>query len=232
MLDGWIKVHRSLLNHTTFTNPKLLKVWVWCLLKARHKSGYAYIGRQKIFIKEGQFIFGRLRAAEKLNMPPSTVWDYMKILGSDRSIDISSNSRFSIITIINWHFYQLGSTGVSTTNEKQMDTNKNVKNDNNIYINNQHKQQSRDRKSQYQRKYEFDPYVGNKSSGPTEEEGRTIVPQLKEEYQEKLAKYMKEQGIRNEDYIDWTKKPTETDYINERLREIRKKINNTKVEAI
>jgi len=94
------------------------------------------MGRKKVLLKRGQFIFGRIKAAQELNMPPSTIWDYMKILESNGCLDISSTSRFSIITIKNWDYYQSIPAGIPTTNEQQMDTNKNEKNDKNLYISN------------------------------------------------------------------------------------------------
>ena len=75
MLEGWIRIHRSLMEHRIFSNPKLLKVWIWCLLKARHKPGSVYIERQKFCLERGQFIFGRKKGAEELGLPQSTLWD-------------------------------------------------------------------------------------------------------------------------------------------------------------
>ena len=127
MPEGWIKLHRSLLNHMIFDNPKLLKVWNWCLLKARHEQGEIYFVRQKVFLQPGQFVFGRKKAAQELGMPPTTVWDYMKILEADRSIDISSTARYSIISITNWAHYQSSPTDVPCAGRTEKDTNKNVK---------------------------------------------------------------------------------------------------------
>lgn len=135
MLHGWIKLHRQLLESTCFDNEKLLKVWIYCLLKATHKEHEQLIGRQKIILKPGQFIFGRNQAAEKLKMKPSTVWDYMNILKDKKSIDIKSNNKYSVITIDKWENYQVidedtdsKPNNKSTTNRQQIDTNKNVKN--------------------------------------------------------------------------------------------------------
>lgn len=118
------------MNHRIFENPKLLKIWSWCLLRARHEQGDFYFGRKKIFLKPGEFIFGRKRAAEELDMAPTTVWDYMKLLESDNSIDIKSTARFSIISITNWSYYQSTPTESPTTNGGEKDTNKNEMNKN------------------------------------------------------------------------------------------------------
>jgi len=192
------------------------------------------MGRKKVLLKRGQFIFGRIKAAQELNMPPSTIWDYMKILESNGCLDISSTSRFSIITIKNWDYYQLVPTGVSATNEQQMDTNKNEKNEKNLYItknrNYKNKMPLWNRGSNFRRGYIFNPNVGSRDTFgfPTEEEKRTIVPELKEEYK-KFRAELEKKGI----IFDEFKMPTETEFILKRVREIRKKrtVNNTKAEV-
>jgi hypothetical protein len=135
-LSGYVKLDRSLLTKQIFQNEKLLKVWIWCLLKANHKPATVLVGRQQADLKAGQFVFGRNKASEELNMAPSTVWDYMGILKKNQSIDIKSNNKFSVVTLVNWEIYQLNSTiadikhdNKSTTNQQQINTNKNVKND-------------------------------------------------------------------------------------------------------
>lgn len=141
MQQGYIKLHRLLIGDDIFQNEKLLKVFIWCLLKATHKEREMLIGRQNVKLKEGQFIFGRNKASLELNMPASTLWDYMKLLEKRKTINIKSNNKYSIVTIEKWAIYQSKdntsdnkSDNKQTSNGQQMDTNKNVKNvKNNIY---------------------------------------------------------------------------------------------------
>lgn len=104
--DGYIKLDRNLLRNSVFQNEKLLKVWMWCLLKAFHKPAKALIGLKTVHIQKGQFCTGRHKAASELNMTPSTVWKYLKVLQNLEKIDITSNSKFSVVTVVNWEFYQ------------------------------------------------------------------------------------------------------------------------------
>lgn len=146
MRPGYIKVSRELLGSPVFGNEKLLKVWIWCLLKAAHKEHEQMIGMQKVLLRPGQFVFGRKKAAYELAMSESTVWRLMNLLKTDNSLDIKTNNKYSVITLINWGFYQGAEENVDnkmdsnldsrwTTDEQQMDTNKNVKNDKKLYIN-------------------------------------------------------------------------------------------------
>lgn len=140
-MDGWIKLYRKLLNSPIFENERALKVWIWCLLKATHEDREQLVGRQTIYLKSGEFIFGRKRASEELKMPEKTVYDYIHSLKNLSMLYIKSNNKFSVIGIENWAEYQLPNQDFDnkfdnkrTTNEQQMNTNNNVKNVNNIYL--------------------------------------------------------------------------------------------------
>ena len=129
-MSGFIKLDRCLLQKHIFSNEKLFKIWIWCLLRANHSPGEVLVGMQPIKIQPGQFMTGRHKAAEELGMKPSTVWKHLKWLEKNQSIVINSNNKYSVITVVNWEFYQLKKhkgNNKMTTKEQQKDTNKNVK---------------------------------------------------------------------------------------------------------
>lgn len=134
-MSGWIKLHRKLLTSNIFQNEKLLKVFTYCLLKATHTERQQLVGKQKVTLEPGQFVFGRRKAALELDMKESTVRDYMKVLKDDNVIVISPTNKFSVVSIVNWEVYQSREAddrqqkdGNPTTKGQQNDTNKNVKN--------------------------------------------------------------------------------------------------------
>ena len=134
-MAGWIKLHRQLLKSDTFKNDKLLKVWIYCLLKTSHAEHEILVGRQKVKLLPGQFIYGRKRAAMDLDMPESTLRDYVEILVKSENITVRATNKYSVITLINWDTYQSDEEkddsrhdSKRTAKGQQMDTNKNVKN--------------------------------------------------------------------------------------------------------
>jgi len=144
-LAGWIKLHRKLKDSLVFDNPDLLKVWIWCLLKATHDDYTQMIGLQEVELKKGQFIFGRKVAANELKMSESKTYRLIKKLEKMQNLNIKANNKFSVITIKNWEIYQSDNNNNEqqseqqmnnkrTTNEQQMNTNKNIKNNKNISI--------------------------------------------------------------------------------------------------
>ena len=103
MGTGYIKLHRKILDNGVFADAELLKVFVWCILKANTESKIIY-GRK---VDVGQFVTGRITAAEELRLKPSTVYKRMQVLKKQGYIDIDSNTKNSLVTVLKYKSYQL-----------------------------------------------------------------------------------------------------------------------------
>lgn len=108
-MEGYIKLHRKLLDSYQFSNPDYLKIWIWLLLKANYKNSVASIkvnsGYADILIERGQLIFGRSTAAKELNLDESKIYRVLQKLKNDNSIDLKSNNKFTIVTICKFDDY-------------------------------------------------------------------------------------------------------------------------------
>ena len=125
---GYIKIFRKIRGNPLYKNSTALHCWLECLLKASHKVHTVQVGRQRIDLQPGQFVFGRHTFADNLGISGSTVWYWISIFKADRLIDIKKTTKYSIITIRNWELYQGDMTGRATTEKQQKNTYKNVKN--------------------------------------------------------------------------------------------------------
>lgn len=136
--DGWIKLHRKILDSDIFTNPNLLKFWIWCLCKATHEPIKQRVGLQVVELKPGQFIFGREKAALELGMTKTTTYRYLMRLQDEQILSIKVNSKFTVVNVEKWGFYQSRDKQGEqisgqimnrkwTDNGQIMDTNKNDK---------------------------------------------------------------------------------------------------------
>lgn len=141
-MAGWIKLHRSLLKSAVFDDPQLLKLWLWCLLKATHTPRETVIEKQLVKLEPGQFPTGRFKLEEEFNrgtpkrkrVSAITLWRWLKKLEEWQMLNIKTYSKFSIVTVSNWTEYQQDEQQVNnrrTTDEQQVNTDKNVKNDKN-----------------------------------------------------------------------------------------------------
>jgi DNA-binding PadR family transcriptional regulator len=102
-MQGYIKLHRKILDNGVFADAELLKVFVWCILKANTTPNVVY-GRK---VDVGEFITGRITASEELHLKPSTIYKRLQKLKTQGYIDISSNTKNSLITVVNYKSYQL-----------------------------------------------------------------------------------------------------------------------------
>jgi hypothetical protein len=124
MSDTAIKLFRGILESQVFAHPTALKIWIWCLCKASYKERFIplKIGKGQITIKllPGQFIFGRFKAEEELNIDGSTIYKWMQRFASPlfEMITIESNNQYSIITICKWNEYQINGLKKVTTKEQ------------------------------------------------------------------------------------------------------------------
>ena len=143
-MEGYVKLHRQLLDSTQFADPIRLKIWIWCLIKANHKNKSVALKTGKGFItvsvKRGQFIFGRNKAADELNIAGSTILRHLEKLKVEKAINIKSDNQYSIITICKYDDYQDKEDLVGQPTDNQRTTNgqptDTTKNDNNVYNDN------------------------------------------------------------------------------------------------
>lgn len=138
-LQGWLKLHRTIMVSSVFSNPKLLKFWIWCLCKASSKPHTERVGLQEVNLEKGQFVFGRFVAADELQMTNSSVYKYLKILEREQMIVVKSNNKFTLVSIVNWCLFQdkkdkeeQQNDNKGTPKEQQSNTNKNGKNVKNV----------------------------------------------------------------------------------------------------
>lgn len=140
--EGWIKLHRKLLENPIFLNPYLLQIFIYCLLKANHKSNELIWNGKLETIPTGSFITGRFQMAKDLKQRESALYKRLKLLTKLGYIELKSNNRFTLLTVVKYKTYQIAinkeeqqSNNKVTTKEQQSNTNNNdnnEKNDKNI----------------------------------------------------------------------------------------------------
>lgn len=136
--NGYIKLHRKLLDNIYCSKPNYVSLWVFLLLKANHKEATFLWNGEKKTLKAGQFITGRNILSKETGMKASTLEDILKTFESQQQIRQQKNNKFRIITIVNWERYQgsqqqtdIKTDNKATSNRQQGDTNKNDNNEKN-----------------------------------------------------------------------------------------------------
>lgn len=109
MTNGWVKIHRKLLEHEMWASSEAVTMWLYCLLKATHTTCQAVVGTKVIPLKPGQFVFGRVRTHEQTGLSEWTIRKGIHTLELLNCItkEPFSTRRGSLITVVNWATYQL-----------------------------------------------------------------------------------------------------------------------------
>ena len=140
-MEGWIKIHRKILdNPVVCKDSETFSIWLYLLLNATHQEIPAVFKGEKIILKKGQLITGILSISKKLKINKDKVQRTLKCFELDNQIAQETSNKNRLITILNWEEYQSNDNendkqliNKCETTDKQLITNKNVKN-NIIYI--------------------------------------------------------------------------------------------------
>jgi hypothetical protein len=109
-MDGYISLHRQIIDSAVFASPNYLKIWVWLLIKANYKPKPISIktggGETIVDINRGQLIFGRHKAEEELGLSGSMIYRTLQKFQQWNMITIESNNQYSLVTICKYNDYQ------------------------------------------------------------------------------------------------------------------------------
>ena len=134
-MEGWIKVYRQVIENGWLKNHSLWILWSYILLKASHSSHKQKIivnknkgtFTEEILLNPGQLIFGRKKAAEDTGLSEQNIRTALKHLQCLKNCTVKSTKNYSIITVINWAYYQGESKNQPSANQ-DLTTNNNDKN--------------------------------------------------------------------------------------------------------
>jgi hypothetical protein len=142
---NYFRIDRAIVDHAVFAHPVALKIWIWFLSKATYKERSISVkigkGETIVNLKPGQFIFGRFKAEEALNIDGSAIYRWMQKFASSEweLIEMESNNQYTIVTICNWDKYQNVNGESEQPTNNQRTTNEPDKN--NQRTTNEHKQE-------------------------------------------------------------------------------------------
>ena len=125
-MDGWFKLHRSIVESSVFEDAEVLKLWIWLLCNVAYSEHDVVFYGKVIHINVGEIPTGRKKISQQINMSESKVYRALNILKKLGNIKIKSNNKYSIITVANWEKYQseVQNFNIKITAERQQNNNK------------------------------------------------------------------------------------------------------------
>jgi biotin operon repressor len=133
--QGWIKLHRKLLNWQWSDSPNTGWLFMICLMSANHENKMWH----GVLIEKGTFITSYPHLAKKVGLSEQSVRTSLNKLKSTGELTVKTTNKYSVITINNWITYQSTNRQPNTrltdnqqTTNRQLTANKNDKNDKNV----------------------------------------------------------------------------------------------------
>lgn len=133
-MEGWIKLHRKLLEWEWYDEPNTFRLFMHCLLKANHKDNN-YRGQ---LVKAGSFLTSRDLLSKETGLTTQQVRTSLKRLESTNEITTKKSKKGTVLQVVKYVEYQLINqptnqqlTNNQPTANQQLTTNNNDNNDNN-----------------------------------------------------------------------------------------------------
>lgn len=130
--NGWIKLHRSLLDWEWYDDSNAFKFFLHLLLKCNHekKTWHGFD------VNAGELIVGVEGFGKQVGLTRQQTRSAIDRLKSTNEITITTTNRFTKITVVNWEKYQSDDekitnkiTNKQPTDNQQITTTKECKND-------------------------------------------------------------------------------------------------------
>lgn len=107
-MDGYIKLHRQLLENPIWTqlSATALKVWIGCLLRANWKPSKWYDGSAQVEFPAGASIFSQDSLSKLCRVSRQELRTALAHLVNLGFVTMRSTNQYSLLVIENWTTYQ------------------------------------------------------------------------------------------------------------------------------
>jgi DNA-binding transcriptional regulator GbsR (MarR family) len=108
-MEGYIKLHRKILENAIFRKPKVSHLFNYCLLRANWSDKTICWNGQPLVVERGSFITGRKQIALETGLSEQNVRYALRTLhtfGMVKPLSEKSTSKFTYLTVCNYNDYQ------------------------------------------------------------------------------------------------------------------------------
>ncbi|MCG5739867.1 DnaD domain-containing protein [Staphylococcus aureus] len=108
-MTGWISIDRSIQNHWLFKEKRTFskfEAWIYLLMEANRSEAKVPIGNQIVTVERGQRLTSILTLSDLFNWSRFKVKTFLDLLESDGMLEVKTTSKYTLITIVNYDFYQ------------------------------------------------------------------------------------------------------------------------------
>lgn len=144
MQQGWLKIHRKILDNFLWEDRPFSRgqAWIDLILIVNHEDKTTIFNGNVVEIKRGQKMTSLRKLSDRWGWSITKTKKFLEVLQSEKMLTYKSNSKNTVYTIVNFNDYQekqehKNNTKITQkenrnkTEKNQKETNKNDKNDKN-----------------------------------------------------------------------------------------------------
>lgn len=123
MIDGWIKIHRQIVENEMWLSEPFTdgQAWVDLLILANHKPGEIKVRGVRVEVQRGQVGWSEVKLAERWKWGRGKVRRFLRFLEKQNMIEViqQNNCITTLINVINYERYQNHDTADDTADGQQ-----------------------------------------------------------------------------------------------------------------
>lgn len=184
-MEGWIKLHRQLLNWEWYDEPDTFRLFLHCLLKANHKDSN-YRGQ---IVKAGSFLTSRELLSNETGLSIQKVRTSLERLELTKEVTTKKSKKGTVLQIVKYSSYQGDNqqdNQQSNQSSNQIATNKQPTVNQNLTTNNNDKNE----KNEKNNKIEASQIKSLKEKFLSEVEQKNIISKAKAEVENRGGKWV------------------------------------------
>jgi hypothetical protein len=129
MINGFILLHKKILENPVFAKAELLQLFIYCIIKANYEDKEFIFNGKIENVKRGSFITGQIQLSKELKQSQSSVYRRLNLLKKLGYIELKVNNRFTLVTVVKYNTYQdvnykMNNKRITTEYNKQYNNNK------------------------------------------------------------------------------------------------------------
>ena len=121
-MNGWIKLHKSIMDHWLWGDPVVIKAWLDLLLSVNYMDKKVLFNGRLITVKKGQIITSIRKLTERWGCTRRKANNIITMFAADGMIELKRDKGGTLLTIVNYSIYQDVRDTDSTTESTTQDT--------------------------------------------------------------------------------------------------------------
>ena len=117
MDNGWIHLHRKIRDNWIWDDPEKLRAWIDILLMVNHEDKQIPFDGHIITIHKGQRLTSLQKLSERWGWSRNRVDRFLRLLDEAGMVITNRTPNGTVLTVVNWAFYQSKRDTNGATNE-------------------------------------------------------------------------------------------------------------------